>query len=89
MLVKSQQKGGIVRGPVYCTRFHDEQATQPPLTPNKYNSRSLLYCPAYTGSTVPQQAPMPTETKTEFWLGEYCLGDGDCPSLYGDPDIRY
>jgi|GEM_PF-6176016 len=24
-----------------------------------------------------------------FRVGEYILGDGDCPQLYGHPDIRY
>ncbi|HLK96241.1 MAG TPA: hypothetical protein VK364_00595 [Hymenobacter sp.] len=24
-----------------------------------------------------------------FRVGDYVLGDGDCPQLYGHPDIRY
>ncbi|SNC77223.1 hypothetical protein SAMN06265337_3805 [Hymenobacter gelipurpurascens] len=24
-----------------------------------------------------------------LWLGEFCIGDVECPSLYGNPEIRY
>jgi hypothetical protein len=89
MLTECTQSKAISRGPIPYQLPGQHDSIQAQMASDMFNTYHPSFCSTSARSTSPQKTAISTPPKACFWLGEYCVGDVDCPSLYGDPSIIY